>query len=158
MPRILHAKQVFRRSIFFPNQSTSIDVPKGCLAVYVGQCEKKIFVIPISFLNEPLFQELLYKAEEEFGFNHPMGGLTIPCAEEMFLDLTSRLSNLWYGNQKRRFYNSFFVGRERDLNGKCTLLLREWLVENSYRFVHVLLSANWKQNSINVISLETQKC
>lgn len=50
------------------------------------------------------------------------------------------------------------MGRERDLNGKCTLLLREWLVENSCRFVHVLLSANWKQNSINVISLETQKC
>ncbi|KAJ4716675.1 Auxin-responsive protein [Melia azedarach] len=94
LPGILHAKNVFRRANFFSGQSTSIDVPKGYLAVYVGESEKKRFVIPISFLNEPSFQELLYKAEEEFGFNHPTGGLTIPCGEQMFLDLTSRLRSL----------------------------------------------------------------
>ena len=52
------------------------------------------FVIPISFLNHPSFLELLSKAEEEFGYDHPMGGLTIPCSEDIFIDLTSRLHEL----------------------------------------------------------------
>uniref|UniRef100_A0A3Q7GWW3 Small auxin-up RNA n=1 Tax=Solanum lycopersicum TaxID=4081 RepID=A0A3Q7GWW3_SOLLC len=34
---------------------------------------------------------LLTQAEEEFGFNHQMGGLTIPCKEDVFVDLTFRL-------------------------------------------------------------------
>ncbi|XP_049381062.1 auxin-responsive protein SAUR21-like [Solanum stenotomum] len=62
-------------------------------AVYVGEEQKKRFVIPISFLSHPLFQNLLSQAEEEFGFDHPMGGLTIPCREDVFINLTSRLRN-----------------------------------------------------------------
>lgn len=50
-------------------------------------------MIPIPFLSQPLFQELLSQAEEEFGFDHPMGGFTIPCKEDVFVDLTSRLRN-----------------------------------------------------------------
>nr|XP_009601953.1 auxin-induced protein 15A-like [Nicotiana tomentosiformis] len=73
--------------------STSGDVPKGYFAVYVGEEQKKRFVIPISFLNQPLFQDLLSQAEEEFGFDHPMGGLAIPCSEDVFIELTSRLRN-----------------------------------------------------------------
>ena len=65
------------------------EVPKGYLTVYVGE-EMKRFVIPISHLNQPSFQELLNQAEEEFGFDHPMGGLTIPCNEDVFLNITSR--------------------------------------------------------------------
>ena len=68
------------------------DVRKGYIAVYVGEEEKKRFVIPVSHLNQPSFQELLSKAEEEFGFDHQMGGLTIPCREDIFIDLTSRLN------------------------------------------------------------------
>ncbi|PHT41853.1 Auxin-induced protein 15A [Capsicum baccatum] len=71
--------------------STSRDVPKGYFAVYVGEEQKKRFVIPISFLNLPLFQDLLNQAEAEFGFDHPMGRLTIPCSEDVFIDLISRL-------------------------------------------------------------------
>ncbi|GAY61979.1 hypothetical protein CUMW_214250 [Citrus unshiu] len=41
---------------------------------------------PISFLNEPSSQELLCKAEQNFGFNHPIGGLKIPSAEEIFVE------------------------------------------------------------------------
>ena len=52
----------------------------------------KRFVIPVSYLNQPLFQELLCQAEEEFGFDHPMGALTIPCREDAFIDLISRLN------------------------------------------------------------------
>ena len=94
VPRIMHAKQILRQSKLFANQaaSTSTDVPKGYFTVYVGESQKKRFVVPISFLNQPSFQKLLSIAEEEFGFNHPMGGLTIPCREEIFIDLTSRLN------------------------------------------------------------------
>ncbi|KAL7237457.1 hypothetical protein ACSBR2_003702 [Camellia fascicularis] len=95
MPRIIHAKQILRRSSSLKaNQEallSAIDVPKGHFAVYVGESEKKRFVIPISYLNQPSFQDLLSQAEEEFGFDHPMGGLTIPCREDIFIDLTSRL-------------------------------------------------------------------
>ena len=69
------------------------EVPKGYLAVYVGEKMKR-FVIPISYLNQPLFQELLSQAEEEYGYDHPTGGLTIPCREDEFLNITSRLNGL----------------------------------------------------------------
>ncbi|KAF4347892.1 hypothetical protein CsatB_015435 [Cannabis sativa] len=72
--------------------SSSKDVPKGYLAVYVGENKMKRFVIPLSILNQPSFQELLSQAEEEFGFDHPMGALTIPCPEDTFIDLISRLN------------------------------------------------------------------
>ncbi|XVF45411.1 hypothetical protein PTKIN_Ptkin02bG0203600 [Pterospermum kingtungense] len=92
MPRIMHAKQILRQSKLFANQTTtSTDVPKGFFAVYVGESQKKRFLVSISYLNQPSFQNLLSIAEEEFGFNHPTGGLTIPCREEFFIDLTSRL-------------------------------------------------------------------
>ncbi|MCD7467576.1 hypothetical protein HAX54_005097 [Datura stramonium] len=71
--------------------STTGDVPKGHFAVYVGEKQKKRYVIPVSFLSQSLFQDLLSQAEEEFGFDHPMGGVTIPCSEDLFIDLTSRL-------------------------------------------------------------------
>ncbi|XP_034227651.1 auxin-induced protein 15A-like [Prunus dulcis] len=69
--------------------SKSLDVPKGYFAVYVGEGEKKRFVIPVSYLNQPSFQDLLTQAEDEFGYDHPMGAITIPCSENTFLDLTS---------------------------------------------------------------------
>ena len=70
----------------------SSNVPKGCVAVYVGEKQRKRFVIPVSYLNQPLFLELLNQVEEEYGYEHPiMGGLTIPCSKDVFLDITSRL-------------------------------------------------------------------
>ncbi|CAN6881024.1 hypothetical protein Bca4012_080915 [Brassica carinata] len=72
-----------------PSQKQQSRVPKGHVAVYVGEEmeNKKRFVVPISYLNHPSFQGLLNRAEEEFGFNHPIGGLTIPCREETFVGL-----------------------------------------------------------------------
>ncbi|KNA20090.1 hypothetical protein SOVF_055600 [Spinacia oleracea] len=68
-------------------------VPKGHIPVYVGeQAQKKKYVVPLSYLSHPVFQDLLQRAEEEFGFNHPMGALTIPCTEQTFFSLTSELS------------------------------------------------------------------
>ncbi|KAL3017184.1 hypothetical protein AAZX31_06G260700 [Glycine max] len=54
----------------------------------------KRFVIPVSYLNQPSFQDLLNQAEKEFGYDHPMGGLTIPCKEDEFLTVTSHLNDL----------------------------------------------------------------
>ncbi|TYI37790.1 hypothetical protein ES332_A03G238800v1 [Gossypium tomentosum] len=54
-------------------------VPEGHIEIYVGETSKSRFMIPISYLNHPLFEGLLNLAEDEFGFNHPMSGLTIPC-------------------------------------------------------------------------------
>ncbi|OIT07058.1 PREDICTED: auxin-induced protein 15A-like [Nicotiana attenuata] len=71
-------------------KKSSTDVPKGHFAVYVGEKQKKRFVIPVSFLSQPAFQDLLCQAEEEFGFDHPMGGVTIPCTEDIFIGITSQ--------------------------------------------------------------------
>ncbi|CAL0313209.1 unnamed protein product [Lupinus luteus] len=81
------------RRTSFRSASKDVEVPKGYLAVYVGEKMNR-FVIPISYLNQPSFQELLNQAEEEFGYNHPTGGLTIPCSEDAFLDLISHFNRL----------------------------------------------------------------
>ena len=61
-----------------------IDVPKGCFSVYVDESKRKRYIVPLSYLKHPSFQTLLNLSEEEFGYAHPMGGLTIPCKEETF--------------------------------------------------------------------------
>ncbi|MFS8019959.1 putative small auxin-up RNA [Helianthus anomalus] len=94
MPRIVQAKNILRRSLSNGSRTptyTYTDIPKGYFAIYVGEQEKKRHVVPVSLLSEPLFQDLLHQAEEEFGYNHPMGALTIPCSEDIFTDLASRL-------------------------------------------------------------------
>ncbi|KAL8556275.1 hypothetical protein ACS0TY_003912 [Phlomoides rotata] len=87
-------RQMLRRSLSSERRSASsgLDVPKGHLASYIGENAKKRFVIPVSYLNHPMFQKLLFQAEEEFGFHHPMGGLTIPWSHDLFVDLISGLS------------------------------------------------------------------
>ncbi|KAL1362154.1 hypothetical protein HN51_010425 [Arachis hypogaea] len=91
---IQHAKQILRLRSHHANK---IDVPKGHFAVYVGDEDNnmKRFVVPISFLKQPMFQALLKRAEDEFGFHQPMGNhhLLIPCPVDHFLDLTSRITN-----------------------------------------------------------------
>ena len=84
LPGIVNAKQILKRILL--SEDTS-NVPKGHLAVYVGETQKKRFTVPISYLKHPSFQNLLSQAEEEFGFDHSMGGLTIPCSEKVFTGL-----------------------------------------------------------------------
>ncbi|KAJ8774855.1 hypothetical protein K2173_018114 [Erythroxylum novogranatense] len=87
---ILRAKQFLNRSAYVSIQegAVAMDVPKGCLAVYVGERQRR-FVIPVSYLNQPSFQNLLNQAQEVFGYDHPMGGLTIPCNEDIFNHVVS---------------------------------------------------------------------
>lgn len=75
-----------------PIQEESVTVPKGHLAVYVGQKDGdyKRVLVPVIYINHPLFSELLREAEEEFGFNHP-GGITIPCRISEFERVQTRI-------------------------------------------------------------------
>ncbi|KAF7841116.1 auxin-induced protein 15A [Senna tora] len=93
MKKNIEAEEIGFRLPGIKKALKSAEVPKGYVAVYVGEKMKR-FAIHISFLNQPSFQDLLNQAEEEFGFEHPMGGLTIPCREHVFLDITSRLNGL----------------------------------------------------------------
>ncbi|KAK9065173.1 hypothetical protein SSX86_016556 [Deinandra increscens subsp. villosa] len=73
----------------YDDDGLPFDVPKGHFPVYVG-VNRSRYIVPISFLTHPEFQQLLRRAEEEFGFHHEMG-LTIPCEEMVFRSLTSML-------------------------------------------------------------------
>lgn len=93
------AKQAIKTGTTFQHQvscqkTTPMPVPKGHFAVYVGKEENKRFVVPVSYLKHPLFQELLREAEEEFGYDHGMGRLTVPCTEYYFINLISQLDDL----------------------------------------------------------------
>ncbi|CAH1433611.1 unnamed protein product [Lactuca virosa] len=96
MPRIIQAKQILQRSLSNGTRTSTMDQPKGYFAVYVGEQEqeKKHFVVPVSLLSKPSFQDLLHQAEEEYGYDHPMGGLTIPCSQHIFFDLATSLGAL----------------------------------------------------------------
>lgn len=63
--------------------------PKGHFAVYVG-ADLKRFVVPTTYLKHPLFQQLLDRAAEEFGFDN-RNGIVLPCDESAFRRLTSVL-------------------------------------------------------------------
>ncbi|KAH7861743.1 hypothetical protein Vadar_030244 [Vaccinium darrowii] len=60
-------------------------IPKGCMAIKVGHTgeEQRRFVVPVMYLNHPLFMHLLKEAEEEYGFDQK-GTITIPCHVEQF--------------------------------------------------------------------------
>ncbi|KAF8051542.1 hypothetical protein N665_1709s0011 [Sinapis alba] len=77
---LLGAKKILSRPV-------TATTPKGFHAVYVGEdhVQKKRYIVLVSYLNQPSFQALLTKSEEEFGFHHPMGVLTIPCPEDAFI-------------------------------------------------------------------------
>ncbi|OAY58620.1 hypothetical protein MANES_02G193300v8 [Manihot esculenta] len=63
--------------------------PKGHFVVYVGN-EMKRFVIPTSFLSNPIFQQLLDKAAEEYGYDNQFG-IVLPCNESTFNSLIAFL-------------------------------------------------------------------
>ncbi|KAL3722624.1 hypothetical protein ACJRO7_034919 [Eucalyptus globulus] len=91
LPVVSFGKQILRGSLFTEKQAVpmAMGVPKGYFAVCVGETQKRRYVVPISHLTRPSFQDLLSRAEEDFGFDHLMGSLRIPCEEEVFLVLTS---------------------------------------------------------------------
>ncbi|CAA7050689.1 unnamed protein product [Microthlaspi erraticum] len=69
-------------------------VPKGHLAVYVGQQDGDFHrvLVPIVYFNHPLFGELLRESEKEYGFRHE-GGITIPCPYSDFERVKTRIAS-----------------------------------------------------------------
>lgn len=59
--------------------------PKGCMVMWVGQEgeEQQRFVVPVVYLNHPLFAKLLEEAEKEYGFDQK-GAIVIPCGVDHF--------------------------------------------------------------------------
>ncbi|GFP80776.1 indole-3-acetic acid-induced protein arg7, partial [Phtheirospermum japonicum] len=45
---------------------------KGHFAVYIGFERKEVVCIPVSHLNDWLFQEFIFQAKEEYGFENPI--------------------------------------------------------------------------------------
>lgn len=64
------------------NMAAEVVVPKGFLAVCVGE-EQKRFIIPTDYLGHQAFGILLREAEEEYGFQQE-GILKIPCQVAVF--------------------------------------------------------------------------
>ncbi|CAB4310085.1 unnamed protein product [Prunus armeniaca] len=62
-----------------------VSVPKGHLAVYVGESgdDTQRYLVPVMYFNHPLFGDLLKEAEKVYGFNHP-GRIVIPCEVSEF--------------------------------------------------------------------------
>ncbi|KAF5727631.1 SAUR family protein [Tripterygium wilfordii] len=64
--------------------------PKGHFVVYVGD-ELKRFRVPLSYLKNPAFKQLLERSAEEFGFsNHTC--IVLPCDEATFHILVSDIA------------------------------------------------------------------
>ncbi|XXG43339.1 hypothetical protein AAC387_Pa01g3395 [Persea americana] len=78
-------------------------VPKGFLVVMVGQGqEKQRFVVPLVYLNHPLFVQLLKEAEEEYGFGQK-GPISIPCHVEQF----QNVQRIIEGEQSHHHHHCF---------------------------------------------------
>ncbi|KAF8412402.1 hypothetical protein HHK36_000366 [Tetracentron sinense] len=76
-----------------PSDTKPVAVPKGHLAVYVGEKDDDAhrFLVPVIYFNHPLFGDLLREAEEKYGYHHP-GGITIPCRISEFESVQMRIA------------------------------------------------------------------
>ncbi|GLT70771.1 hypothetical protein SLA2020_428310 [Shorea laevis] len=83
------AKQIVCRSALAASRaaSTSLDVPEASLPFMLERSKAKICGSRV--LLKPAFISRFAKV----GFNHPTGGLTIPCRVDTFIDVTSRLTS-----------------------------------------------------------------
>ncbi|CAA2957560.1 auxin-responsive protein SAUR36-like [Olea europaea var. sylvestris] len=61
-------------------QENPVTVPKGHLAVYVGQKDGDLrrILVPVVYFNHPSFGDLLEESEKEYGFDYA-GGIAIRC-------------------------------------------------------------------------------
>ncbi|XP_060211098.1 auxin-responsive protein SAUR36-like [Lycium barbarum] len=86
-----------------PVESKQVSVPKGHLAVYVGEKKDDTcrIVVPVMFFNHPLFAELLREAELVYGYNYP-GRIQIPCRVSQFENVKSRIAATGGGGNCRR--------------------------------------------------------
>ncbi|XP_049361794.1 auxin-responsive protein SAUR36-like [Solanum verrucosum] len=79
-----------------------VSVPKGHIAVYVGEKKDDTcrIMVPVIYFNHPLFAELLKDAEMVYGYNHS-GGIQIPCRVSEFENVKSRIAATGGGGNSR---------------------------------------------------------
>lgn len=90
------------------------DIPKGCLAIKVGQGEdQQRFIVPVLYFNHPLFMQLLKEAEEEYGFDQK-GTITIPCHVQEFRHVQGMIDKEWslhhHHHQHHHHHHHHLVG------------------------------------------------
>ena len=102
---IVRLRQILRRwrsKAAVASHRIPSDVPAGHVAVCVGtNCRR--FVVRATYLNHPVFKNLLVQAEEEFGFTNT-GPLSIPCDESLFEEIIEFLARP-ESNNSGRFTN-----------------------------------------------------
>ncbi|KAI8546498.1 hypothetical protein RHMOL_Rhmol07G0122800 [Rhododendron molle] len=81
-----------------------VGVPKGHLAVYVGEKEDDAhrYLVPVIYFNHPLFGDLLKEVEEVYGYDHP-GRIQIPCRVSEFENVQTRIAAGGGGDGRRRW-------------------------------------------------------
>ncbi|KAL3331172.1 hypothetical protein AABB24_034801 [Solanum stoloniferum] len=91
-----------------PIDLKQMSVPKGHLAVYVGEKEDDTcrIVVPVIYFNHPLFAELLREAEMVYGYNYP-GRIQIPCQISEFENVKSRIAATGGGGGELRWRRSY---------------------------------------------------
>lgn len=126
---------------------------RGWVAVQVGladdgddqhynECTRRVekFCVPISYLYNPLFQELLDRASEVYGYNIN-GPLMLPCSVEDFLHLRWQIENYrnYPGKEVENLrliawsaYNRLFRGSFLPLQGRLLSFSFEIIVNLMY--------------------------
>lgn len=89
-----------------PEEAKPVVVPKGHMAVYVGESDDDTqrYLVPVIYFNHPLFGELLKEAEKIYGFNHP-GRIVIPCGVSEFEKVQMRIAAGDHCQRRRRNSN-----------------------------------------------------
>ncbi|WOH07078.1 hypothetical protein DCAR_0626507 [Daucus carota subsp. sativus] len=88
-----------------------MEVKKGCIAVQVGleeELEASRFVIPISYLYNPLFRQLLDRAHEVYGY-HVSGPLKLPCSVDEFVHLRWQIEKESGSFRRLRHHNHHYL-------------------------------------------------
>ncbi|XP_023006669.1 auxin-responsive protein SAUR36-like [Cucurbita maxima] len=101
-PKLSSRLLSWRRGLSFlrraePVQEKCNPVPKGQLAVYVGESggEFSRVLVPVVYFKHRLFIELLREAEDEYGFEHKKG-ITFPCGYSEFERILTRIRDCRY--------------------------------------------------------------
>ncbi|KAG5019505.1 hypothetical protein JHK87_015360 [Glycine soja] len=78
----LHHIEYFANMPKYQCDADARKAPKGQFVVYVGE-ELRRFTLPLSYLKNPSFQQLLKKSAEEYGYSDSRG-IVLPCDESTF--------------------------------------------------------------------------
>ncbi|GMI70563.1 SMALL AUXIN UPREGULATED RNA 66 [Hibiscus trionum] len=110
-------------------------VDKGCFAIYT--MDKRRFAIPLAFLGNCIFRQLLKMSEEEFGLPSD-GPITLPCDSVLMNYIVSLVKRGLAKEMERAVLNSiatyrclpdtYFNQPHVDQQSTCFLILSEYAV------------------------------